>query len=186
MIFVTVTMAMVYCRIRKVEQASSRYFSAGGRQTKRFAMQAVLYVGVFFFTWFFLSFNKIFLTISGIPTKVEIMITSLAFLPLQGFFNLFVYFLPRWLSSRRTSNKAVISISNVNFGNRRSYMFSSSKSSGSRHSSKRMSVIRMPTAEQLVQWDAEAGESHEFNVDSSELQLTLDASKSTVCNSSEP
>lgn len=113
------------------------------------------------------------------------MITALAFLPLQGFFNLFVYFLPRWLSSRQaSSNKSSRSMRNVNNDCRRSPMLNSSKSSGS-HDSKRMSVIRMPTSEQIARWDAEAGESYELQGDSSELQFTLETSKSTLCNSSD-
>eukprot|EP00540_Astrosyne_radiata_P010161 CAMPEP_0116843278 /NCGR_PEP_ID=MMETSP0418-20121206/11998_1 /TAXON_ID=1158023 /ORGANISM="Astrosyne radiata, Strain 13vi08-1A" /LENGTH=431 /DNA_ID=CAMNT_0004474011 /DNA_START=232 /DNA_END=1527 /DNA_ORIENTATION=+ len=92
-LFVTVVMALVYRKLRVLEKSSSRFLSRGG-QTRSFALQAMLYVGVFYLTWIFHS-------ISFITSEIwdegwfELNMTALFFLPLQGFFNCIVYMLPR-------------------------------------------------------------------------------------------
>jgi hypothetical protein len=51
MIFLAVSMFLVYCKIRTVESGSHHFQSQPGRMQKRFALQAFLYVGAMFLTW---------------------------------------------------------------------------------------------------------------------------------------
>lgn len=51
MVFLAVSMFLVYWKIRTIENGSSYFQSQPGRMQQRFALQAFLYVGVMFITW---------------------------------------------------------------------------------------------------------------------------------------
>jgi hypothetical protein len=133
-ILVTLMMILVYCRIRRLEKASARFHPRGG-QAQRFAMQAFLYVGGFVITYFPLTVARIGWKFAKYQ-PFNLLVVSAAFLPLQGFFNFFVYFVPRWkLRARHRS----------------------SQSTAQSTSTRRMSRINMPTDEELARWAADEG-----------------------------
>jgi hypothetical protein len=51
MVFLAMSMFLVYWKIRTIERGSSHFQSQPGRMQQRFAIQAFLYVGAMFITW---------------------------------------------------------------------------------------------------------------------------------------
>lgn len=89
MAFVTVIMVLIYCRIRQIEKAASRFrVSATAKSdSRRFAFQALLYVAAFYVTWFF----SILVIVLRVPDAVVgenladlFNILGVSLMPLQG------------------------------------------------------------------------------------------------------
>jgi hypothetical protein len=91
--------------INDVSSASHRPSQPRGEDPHRqrsttFAIQATLYVVVFFFTWFFPMLQTIF-GVSRDQLYYPLVLLSSILSPLQGFFNLVIYLRPRWMRYRK-------------------------------------------------------------------------------------
>uniref|UniRef100_A0A7S2LU29 G-protein coupled receptors family 1 profile domain-containing protein n=1 Tax=Skeletonema marinoi TaxID=267567 RepID=A0A7S2LU29_9STRA len=103
-IFLAICMTIIYFHVLKQEKKLDKYsasFSQKKRkQSKKIRNQAFLYVGCMYMTWIFGS-ALVFIAADAWkapPTFIIVgQIGHLTFFPLQGFFNLLIYMLPRIL-----------------------------------------------------------------------------------------
>jgi hypothetical protein len=124
--FTVVAMFMIYLTISKQEKSMDQYAfrTSGGlassdvsnsascrpsqtrgedphrKRSTTFAMQATLYVVVFFFTWFFPMLMTIF-SVSRDELYYPLVLLSSILSPLQGFSNAVIYLRPRWIRYRK-------------------------------------------------------------------------------------
>lgn len=82
---------------KKKNKASASKASA----SKRIAVQGILYSGSFILAWLFASWARIYEMANGTTAPFAIQALFTITSPLQGFFNMLVYFRPKYLSYRR-------------------------------------------------------------------------------------
>ena len=116
-LLVCLLMALIYLKVllqeRKVKkyQPTTTTDTTEGRTTqqrrekkvslsKQIAAQAVLYSGCFVLTWLFASWARIYEMVNGTDAPFVIEALFSIFAPLQGFFNMFIYFRPKYLRYR--------------------------------------------------------------------------------------
>lgn len=68
--------------------------------SKKIAAQAILYSGSFILTWLFASWARIYEMVNGKDAPFAIQALFTIFSPLQGFFNMWIYFRPRYARYR--------------------------------------------------------------------------------------
>ena len=83
--------------------SSTVHSTARKSHSKKIASQALWYVGSFYLTWIFQSWTRIAQMVNGSSPFYAIALFAI-FFPLQGFFNALVYFRPRYLRLRETSD----------------------------------------------------------------------------------
>jgi len=83
--------------------SSTVHSTARKSHSKKIASQALWYVGSFYLTWIFQSWTRISQMVNGSSPFYSIALFAI-FFPLQGFFNALVYFRPRYLRLRETSD----------------------------------------------------------------------------------
>eukprot|EP00591_Stephanopyxis_turris_P014793 CAMPEP_0195539168 /NCGR_PEP_ID=MMETSP0794_2-20130614/49915_1 /TAXON_ID=515487 /ORGANISM="Stephanopyxis turris, Strain CCMP 815" /LENGTH=347 /DNA_ID=CAMNT_0040673189 /DNA_START=110 /DNA_END=1153 /DNA_ORIENTATION=- len=110
MVVVTVMNLLVYRTVRKQERRSERYqFSSHNEErprqklSRQAALQGVVYVFPFYITWIPSTICVFYLhhTDPGSHEAFAAALTLTIFAPLQGFFNFFVYFAPRYIKYRK-------------------------------------------------------------------------------------
>ncbi|KAL7517032.1 hypothetical protein ACHAWX_001992 [Stephanocyclus meneghinianus] len=70
-----------------------------GTNAKKVAIQAALFVGALYLTWFFTTVARIYQNITG-HNNFVLQLLMAVFFPLQGFFNAFIYIRPRYLRAK--------------------------------------------------------------------------------------
>jgi hypothetical protein len=113
--FATISMALVFLKVHRLEAASARFrsrrdFSLGvelspisrmsilaklGERAKKVARQALCYVGAFYISWIWSTLTRILQSVNG-QTYFPIVLLAAIFLPFQGFLNFLVYIRPRY------------------------------------------------------------------------------------------
>ena len=83
--------------------SSTVHSTARKSHSKKIASQALWYVGSFYLTWIGQSWTRISQIVNGSSPFYAIALFAI-FFPLQGFFNALVYFRPRYLRLRETSD----------------------------------------------------------------------------------
>ena len=77
------------------------------RKTCAVSKQGALYVGAFFVTWLFPTISRVVKLLGGDP-PIWLVALSGSFIPIQGFFNAFIYFWLRFLKcARNNPNRSV-------------------------------------------------------------------------------
>jgi len=70
------------------------------KKSRMIAIQGLLYVGAFYVTWLFPTISRITELVAG-SNYFPIQFLDAFLLPLQGFFNFFIYIRPRYLTNRK-------------------------------------------------------------------------------------
>lgn len=102
---VAAMMLSMYLSVRDIEQKSNQYRPPGEQRvaskSRRVATQSFLYVLAYFVTWMFPTVTWLTELIQG-KTYTPILFLQSFFVPLQGFFNAFIYIRPRYERYRRS------------------------------------------------------------------------------------
>ena len=108
-------MIMMYRAFHEREKKSQRYSmrnftpqqstSQSTSHSRKVAAQAMLYVLAYYITWIFPAVTWLTQAIQG-KTYTPILMLQAFFVPLQGFFNAFIYLRPRYLRYRRSMPNA--------------------------------------------------------------------------------
>jgi len=101
--FVSVQMYSIYRKVREQEGFVAQQFDAEttrrGTKAKKVAVQAALFVGALYMTWFFTTVTRIYQNVTG-HNEFALLVLMAIFFPLQGFFNALIYIRPRYLRCR--------------------------------------------------------------------------------------
>jgi len=97
--FVTISMILLYMSVRKQERSSQLLGSDQNRMSRSVAAQAFLYVFALYITWLFTTITRVYSTVFKRTNKTTLMLMA-TFFPLQGFWNAFIYYRPRWIQKR--------------------------------------------------------------------------------------
>jgi hypothetical protein len=101
----TCSMLLIYVRIRKLENVSSQHHGSQNQQ-RRFAVQALMYVGAFFLSWSTATSANLLYIIADKFFFWHVFV-AVGMIPMQGFFNMIVYKLPSyqraWRQRKRES-----------------------------------------------------------------------------------
>ena len=95
-------MLTVVSKVRRVEMRANQWIVEGSTQprmahTKQIAAQSYLYVGAFLITWFWPTVARI-VQLCNTPIPTWMVTLAGCFIPIQGFFNAWVYFRPRFIN----------------------------------------------------------------------------------------
>lgn len=106
-VLVIVMMIAMYKSVRDREKKSRRYSvnqqqQSSSSQARRVAKQALLYVLAYCITWIFPMTTWLTQLVQG-KTYTPILMLQAFFVPLQGFFNAFIYMRPRYQRYRRAN-----------------------------------------------------------------------------------
>jgi len=88
-----------YERSEYAESNDEGRTSTRGTKAKKVAIQAGLFVGALYLTWFFTTLARIYNNITG-RNNFMLQLLMAIFFPLQGFFNSLIYIRPRYLRAR--------------------------------------------------------------------------------------
>jgi len=91
--------------VRKMVESDRKKFET----TKRIIIQALLYVGAFFFTYIFVTILRIQVYVTG-QSGVYTTYLAVFFVPLQGLFNLAGFIFPRAINARMRMREASLHI----------------------------------------------------------------------------
>jgi len=96
--FLAVAMLVIYVSVLRQEKKLDKYLTASVKKKRtnsiKIRNQAFLYVGSMYMTWLFGSIFR-FMQFAGKTPPPAIIVLFVLFFPLQGFFNMLVYFFPR-------------------------------------------------------------------------------------------
>jgi hypothetical protein len=84
----------------RIAAATARNKQRAASKSRKIAVQGLLYVGAFYVTWLFPTISRITELVAG-RNYFPIQFLDTLLIPLQGFFNFFIYIRPRYLISRK-------------------------------------------------------------------------------------
>lgn len=104
---VTAGMTSIYLKARNQEKQQAGGDAPRGSKSKNVVIQAWLFVGALYVTWFFTTITRIYGVVMGKNNFVLLVLMAI-FFPLQGFFNCLVYLRPRYLRCRSRNPDASV------------------------------------------------------------------------------
>ncbi|KAL7532153.1 hypothetical protein ACHAXR_004470 [Thalassiosira sp. AJA248-18] len=108
---VTVGMYSIYVKVKVQERLQSQETNDDavrrGRKSKKVAIQAALFVGALYLTWFFTTITRIYQITTG-KNSFTLLVLMATFFPLQGFFNCLIYLRPRYLRCKSRNPDAPV------------------------------------------------------------------------------
>eukprot|EP00978_Attheya_sp_CCMP212_P049170 scaffold627380_cov83-Attheya_sp.AAC.1 len=105
-VVVMVLMTLMYFKVRQLEKASLQYSKTWHQEngappkelmSRKVATRAFWFVGAFYITWFFPTFNRIWQQVLNNSPPFPLIMAHAIFSPSQGFWNFLVYNRPRFL-----------------------------------------------------------------------------------------
>jgi len=124
--FIMLTMVIIYSKVLRQEKRLDgiRYVNGGPgtnaallrsrKKSKAVAIQGMLYVLVFLLTWLFSTISRVYQAATA-SSLFSLLFLQCFFSPMQGLFNFFVYFRPRYKKFRRDHPEESFCVAAYNF-----------------------------------------------------------------------